>query len=165
MPDEPRRVYWDANVPLSYLNGVPDRVPILDELFRKARAKEIELITSSISRVEVAYIQSERQAGVLDEQTEEAIAALWSPPSPIKTVEFYDLIGDKARELMRQGISQGWGKLKPMDAIHLATAQQMAVAELHTYCDRLLKWTNALGFPVTEPQTTQTVLGVEPPKS
>jgi predicted nucleic acid-binding protein len=165
MPDEPRRVYWDANVPLSYLNGVPDRVPILDELFRQARAKEIELLTSSISRVEVAYIQSEKQAGVLDQQTEEALDALWSPPSPIKTVEFYDLIGDKARVLMRQGISQGWGKLKPMDAIHLATAQQMAVAEFHTYCDRLLKWTGALGFPVTEPQTAQIVLGAEPASS
>jgi hypothetical protein len=32
-----------------------------------------------------------------------------------------------------------------MDAIHLATAQQMAVAGFHTYCDRLQKWTNALG--------------------
>jgi predicted nucleic acid-binding protein len=162
MPDEPRRVYWDSNVPLSYLNGVAERVPIIDELFRKARAGEIELLTSSISRVEVAYIQSEKQAGVLDQKTEEAIDALWAPGSPIKTVEFYDLIGDKARGLMRQGISQGWGQLKPMDATHLATAQQMAVAEFHTYCDRLQKWTNVLGFPVTEPMTAQTVLGVEP---
>lgn len=73
MPDDPRRVYWDANVPLSYLNGVPDRVPILDELFRKARAGEIELVTSAISRVEIAFIQSERDAGTLDQETEDAI--------------------------------------------------------------------------------------------
>jgi|CZKG01.1.fsa_nt_gi predicted nucleic acid-binding protein len=165
MPDEPRRVYWDANVPLSYLNGVPDRVPILDELFRQARAGEIELVTSAISRVEIAFIQSERDAGTLDQETEDAIDALWSPGAPIKTVQFYDLIGDKARALMRQGISQGWGKLKPMDAIHLATAQQMAVTEFHTYDGQLHAWTNALGFPVTEPQTAQTVLGVEPPRS
>ncbi len=165
MPDEPRRVYWDANVPLSYLNGVAERMPTIDELFRQARAGEIELVTSAVSRVEVAFARSEEQAGALDEQAEAAIDALWLPGSPIKTVEFYDLIGSKARALIRRGVSQGWGKLKPMDAIHLATAQQMAVAEFHTYCDRLKKWTNALGFPVTEPQTTQTVLGVEPPNS
>ena len=165
MSDEPRRIYWDSNVPLSYLNGVPERMPIVDELFRQARAGEIELLTSSISRVEVAFVQSEKSAKELDQQTEEAIDALWAPPSPIKTVEFYDLLGNRARALIRQGISQGWGQLKPMDAIHLATAQQMAVAEFHTYCERLQKWTDALGFPVTEPQTAQTVLGVQPPDS
>lgn len=161
MPDESRRVYWDSNVLLSYLNGVAERVSIIDELFRQARAGEIELLTSSVSRVEVAFAQSERDAAALDQHAEEAIDALWTPPSPIKTVEFYDLIGDKARALVRQGISQGWGQLKPMDAIHLATAQQMAVAEMHTYCARLQRWTNALGFSVTEPQTAQTVLGVD----
>jgi hypothetical protein len=53
-------------------------VPILDELFRKARAGEIQLLTSAISRVEVAFTQSEQQAAALDQQTEEAIDALWS---------------------------------------------------------------------------------------
>jgi hypothetical protein len=115
MPDEPRRVYWDSNVPLSYLNAVPDRLPVIEELFAQARAKEIELLTSSISRVEVAYIQSEKDSGQLDQATEDAINNLWAPGSPIKPVEFYDLIADKARALMRQAVSQGWGALKPMD--------------------------------------------------
>jgi predicted nucleic acid-binding protein len=73
MPDKPRRVYWDSNVPLSYLNGVPDRLPTIEELFRQARAEEIELLTSSISRVEVAYIQSEKASGQLDQAAEDAI--------------------------------------------------------------------------------------------
>jgi predicted nucleic acid-binding protein len=165
MPDEPRRIYWDANVPLSYINGIADRVPVIDELFRHARAGEIELLTSAISRVEIAFAESEKDAAALDTETEKRINDLWAPPSPIKTVEFYDQIGDRARSLMRQGISQGWGQLKPIDAIHLATAQQMAVAEFHTYCDRLQRWDGKLGFPVHEPQTTQTVLGVEPTES
>ena len=57
-------------------------------------------------------------------------------------------------------ISQGWGSLKPMDAIHLATAQRLNVAELQTYCERLHKWSGKLGFPVAEPQTAQGTLGV-----
>jgi predicted nucleic acid-binding protein len=48
-----------------------------------------------------------------------------------------------------------------MDAIHLATAQQMDVAEFHTYCERLHKWSGALGFSVTEPQTAQGLLGTD----
>jgi len=122
---------------------------------------EIELLTSAISRVEIAYIESEEQAGELDQQAEAAIDALWSPGAPIKTVELYDLIEHKARALIRQGITQEWGKLKPMDAIHLATAQQMAVVEFHTYCKKLHRWDGALGFSVTEPQTAPGVLGVE----
>lgn len=165
MPGKPRRIYWDSNVPLSYLNGVAERVPIIEELFSQARAKEIELLTSVISRVEVAFVQSEEQAGALDEEAEAAIDALWAPGSPIKAVEFYDLIGTKARSLVRQGISPDSGKLKPMDAIHLATAQQMAVAEFHTYCKKLHKWDGKLGFSVTDPQTVQGVLGVEPADS
>jgi predicted nucleic acid-binding protein len=165
MPDDPRRIYWDANVPLSYINGVADRVPVIDELFRHARAREIELLTSAISRVEIAFAESEKDAAELDAEAEKRIENLWAPPSPIKTVEFYDLIASRARGLIRQGISQGWGQLKPLDAIHLATAQQMAVAEFHTYCERLHKWDKALGFPVTVPQTAQTVLGVEPTES
>jgi len=43
MPDEPRRTYWDANVPLSYINRISDRVPVIDELLRQGRAGEIEL--------------------------------------------------------------------------------------------------------------------------
>lgn len=159
MVDDPRRVYWDANVILSYLNEVPDRVPTIEELFRQARAEKIELLTSSVSRVEVAFIQSERADDELDADAEEAINALWLPGSPIKTVEFYDLIADGAKRLIRRGISQGWGSLKPLDAIHLATAERMEVSEMHSYDNRVQKWSNELGFPITDAQLEQGVLG------
>jgi predicted nucleic acid-binding protein len=159
MPDDPRRIYWDANVPLSYLNDVPDRAPTIEELFRKARAVEIELLTSSISRVEIAFVQSEKEGGTLDPAAEQAIDALWLPGSPIKTVEFYDLIADRARRLIRQGIEQGWGSLKPQDAIHVATAAQMGVSEMHSYDAQVKKWSGKLGFPITDPQTEQGILG------
>jgi hypothetical protein len=97
---------------------------------------------------------------VLDAQIEAKIDELWRPGSPIKTVEFYDLIAARARGLMRQGIEQGWGALKPADAIHLATAQQMGVVEFHTYDDRVMKWSGKAGFPITEPQTPQGLLDI-----
>ena len=158
MSDEPRRIYWDSCVPLSYLNGVPNRVPIIEELFKQARAEEIELLTSSVSRVEIAFVQAEKDSGELDQEAKEAIDAFWLPGSPIKTVEFYDLIADDAKTLIRRGIEQGWGSLKPMDAIHIATAQRMRVSEMHSYDDRVQKWSGKLGFPIADTGTAQGIL-------
>jgi len=103
---------WDANVLLSYINGVADRVPVIEELFRQARAGEIELLTSSVSRVEVAFAAAEKHAGALDPETEGQIDTLWTPGSPVKTVEFYDLIGDGARALIRQSITQAYSPFR-----------------------------------------------------
>ena len=152
------RIYWDANVLLSYLNAVPERVATIEELLRKARAKDIEIVTSSLSLVEVAFVRAEKEAQQLDEEAEQKIDALLAHGSPIATVEFYDLIAYEARGLIRQGIRQGWGSLKPMDAIHVATAQHFEVAEFHTYCERIQKWNGHLPFSITEPQTPQITL-------
>ncbi|MGH2871765.1 MAG: type II toxin-antitoxin system VapC family toxin [Solirubrobacteraceae bacterium] len=157
---ESRRIYWDACVFLSYINGHTDRLPIIDELLRLARADEFELLTSSLSHAEVAFAEIEKTRGQLDGEIEAKIDALWQPGSPIKTVEFYDFIGIEARQLMRQGIAQGWGALKPNDAMHLATAKRMEVAEMQTYDDRLLQWDGKMGFPIREPQLEQTTLNV-----
>jgi len=62
---------------------------------------------------------------------------------------------------MRQGIAQGWGLLRPADAMHLATAKRMEVSEMHTYDDRLLKWNGHLTFPIREPFVAQMPLGSE----
>lgn len=165
---EVRRIYWDACVFLSYINGRADRLPTIDELLNQARAGKFELLTSSLSHAEVAFAEIEKSEGKLDPEVEAKIDDLWKPGGPVTSVEFFDLIGLEARDLMRQGISQGWGALKPLDAMHLATARRMEVAEMHTYDDRLLKWNGHLPFPVQEPAADQMPLspeGVEPDDS
>jgi predicted nucleic acid-binding protein len=155
----PPRVYWDANVVLSYLNAVPERLAVIEELLRRARAKDIEIVTSALSITEVAFAQGEKDGAQLDARVEQDIDELWAPGSPIATVEFYDLIAYGARGLVRQGLPQGWGFLKPLDAIHVATAQHFAVSEFHTYDKKILRWNGHLAFSVTEPQTAQGILG------
>jgi len=162
MADEPRRIYWDACVFLSYINGIPARLGPIDELLNQARAGQVELLTSSLSQAEVAFADIEKAQGKLDPNVEQMIDDLWRPgSSPVKTVEFYDLIGLEARDLMRQGIAQGWGSLKSGDAMHLATAKRMEVAEMHTYDDRIRKWDGHLAFPVQEPTVAQLPLSPE----
>ncbi len=88
MSDDAPRVYWDACVLLSYINRIADRFPIIDELLRQSRAGDIELLTSTISQVEVAFAVFEKQQGTLDPAVEQEIAGLWAPGSPLKAVEF-----------------------------------------------------------------------------
>jgi predicted nucleic acid-binding protein len=154
MPGDCPVIYWDSNVLISYLDGDQDRLPIIDELFRRARSREIELITSVISQVEVAFVASEREGRVLDSEVEQSINELWTPASPINVVEFHELIATRARELIRVGLVED-RSIRPIDAIHLASAEAVETSELQTYDEGLHRWTATTGFPVGEPQTPQ----------
>src|SRR5437879_4848464 len=124
MPDKkpPPKHGWDADVLLSYVDGDVARLPDIDEMLRQARKNELEIVTSAISTVEVAYGASERNNAALDPAVEGQIEELWAPGSPIKVVEFHPLIGRLARSLVRDAMTKGW-RLSPRDAIHLATAK------------------------------------------
>jgi predicted nucleic acid-binding protein len=150
------KVYWDADVWLSYINGEANRLPTLDALLADSSSPKgnIELYTSQMSEVEVAFGKTEQDNKALDGDIEKQIDALWSDRDTLKVVEYHHTIGIEARRIIRLGIEKGW-KLKPMDAIHLATAKFLEVAEFHTYDKRLLKYSNEIGFPIVEPQIIQ----------
>ena len=154
MPDAPPRYYWDANVFLGYIHQVPERTPDIDALL-DARDRKIEIVTSTLSIVEVAFGAEEELGGNMSVEIEGAIEKLWVSPSPIKMVDFSPLIGRVARRLIRQARERGWS-LKPADAIHLGTAQQMAVTRFHTFeKGKLDKYGPICGFTVQEPQAAE----------
>ena len=130
-------LYWDANAFLSYINGDAGRLPTLDGLLQRAAAGDAVIYTSALSLVEVAFGAAEQQQRALDPQTEQRIDQLWNDPKAVTVVEFHPGIGRAARDLVRNAITQG-RSLKPLDAVHLATAQWLhqtgrSIAEFHTY--------------------------------
>jgi predicted nucleic acid-binding protein len=151
-------IYWDACVPLSYINGITDRLPDIEGLLRKSGA-DFQLITSVYSIIEVAFAAIEQEAKTADPEIEEQISKLWALGSPIQTVEFYGLIAEKARKLMRDALSEGWS-LKPGDALHLATADHLKVGAFHTYDEGLDKYEKITGthFKICRPIATQPVI-------
>ena len=156
MPDTPKIIYWDANCFLAYVNQETDRIDVLNDLLRLSESGEIELYASTVSQVEVAFSDSERRRGVLDPETESRIGNLWGEDNVVNSVVFNDEIGGIAKNLMRHSIARGWS-LKPLDAIHLATAQWMPnlgaqVDEFHTYDGGLPRYSPIVGFPITEPR-------------
>ena len=161
MPDSTGAIYWDANCWLSYINAVADRLPVLDALLDASggESDDVQLYTSALSKVEVAFSASEQQQQVLDTKTEGLIENLWHDPDAVVTVEFHDGIADIAKGLMRVAITRGWN-LKPLDAIHLATAKWLSdlglgVEEFHTYDGQLFRWSSIVGFKILEPYTSQ----------
>lgn len=128
---EKKLVYWDACVPLSYINGYAGRLSHIEGILQDG---DIQLITSVFSIVEVAFALREQQKKKLDPETEEKITKLWQVGSPILLVEFYELLAVKARNLMRAAVEKGFS-LKPGDALHLATADHLKVTEFQTYDD------------------------------
>ena len=152
-------VYWDANAFLSYINGLPDRMPVLDALLGNSAGGSIQIYTSAISQVEVAFAASEQQQKALDADMERKINTLWDDPKAVVLVEYHDGIGREARSLIRDAVTYGWS-LKPLDAIHLATVQWLSqlgylVSEFHTYDHALFKYTSLAGFRICEPYSAQ----------
>src|ERR1700680_937927 len=103
MPDEPRLIYWDACCFTYYINGDPQRLPTLEAVIDEVeRSKgKIVIVTSVLSKVEVAFSVEERAARQLNEQEESRIAALWTDASVVNLIDVYELIVDDARNLIR----------------------------------------------------------------
>jgi predicted nucleic acid-binding protein len=158
MIDGVPRVYWDADVFVSYVEDVPDRAPMIEGLLAQARAGETVIITSIISIAEVAYAGSERLRERLSSDSEERIDSLWAVGSPVSVVEVHPLIAQRARNLIRAGIPRGWTGLRAHDAIHLATAEHHHVNEIHTYEPKWLRYSEDLGIPISEPRTDRPTL-------
>ena len=155
MPEPPSVIYWDADVFTSYVEDHPDRAALIELLLGDARSGKIELVTSVITIAEVAYAASERIAGTLSIEVLQKIDGLWAPGAPVRVVEVYPLIASRARNLIREGLPRGWSGLRAHDAIHLATAQQLKVSEIHTYDDKWPRYADVLGIPINEPRTAE----------
>jgi predicted nucleic acid-binding protein len=151
MPGDIPRIYWDACVLLSYVEGTPERLPVLEEVLTRAERREIEIVTSTISRVEVAYMGDDEAARV---EAEPKIDDLWNYSSPINLVELYDQIADSARDLIRAAKSKELS-LGPCDAMHIATAMHSSCTELHTYDKKLPRFSTEAGLPIHEPNNPQ----------
>lgn len=153
MPDEPKFIYWDSCVFLHYIEGVAEWMPILDSLLEEAsETKGLVIVTSTLSITEVAFAKSEKDGKVLEPEIEAAIEALWNDRSAVKLVEYSEIVAREARTLLRRAIESG-RRLKPMDAIHLASALNRGVDEFHTTDGDLKRDWQDLGFPVQDPIT------------
>ena len=119
-----------------------------------------ELVTSTIAQTEVAFALAEQINQAPDEDIEAKIDSLWGDKRAITLIEYHTVIALEARELIRKGLQFNWS-LKPLDAIHLATARWFGVAEFHTYDKNLFKYEKMTDLRICEPYTGKPRLGAE----
>lgn len=151
-----KTVCWDSCTFLSFIEATAGRAEALHAIFEEAVRKEIRLLASVICVTEVAFTAAERKKR-LSKKTEKAIAKLWQPGSPVEIVDYSLGIARKAQTLLRHKILKKI-HLKPLDAIHIATAMQGRASELHTYDGRLQAWSAISGVSIKEPEPHQMLL-------
>ena len=159
-------LYWDADVFISYLNEQPDRMPILEAILDEVeKSKQDKIVTSAVTKVEVAWVSHERLNRVLAPEEEERIDSLWNDSSVLEIIEFNDEIALIARSLMREGMVNGW-KLRTFDAIQLASAEWAQATEINTYnLSDFKKFETIIGIPIRNPYAHQPKLFTEQAKS
>jgi len=142
--------YWDACVFLASVNGDPARLPHIEAMLDAASKGDIVILTSTLSKVEVAFGANEQQNHALDPEVEARIDQLWDTGSPVKLVEFHELLAEDARGLIRLALTKEWS-LRPADAVHLATAMRYRAGSFHTYDNKLPRYSGEIGITIEEP--------------
>ena len=132
MPGSQKRIYWDSNCFLSFLNNDQRWIQTLNTLLDEANKGSIMIVTSVLSKTEVAFSAMESQNRVLTPEEEERIDLVWSGNRGVRVVEFNELIAVRARDIRRDDMIRGWTGRRTPDIIHLATASFMGVEEMHT---------------------------------
>jgi predicted nucleic acid-binding protein len=152
---EQKLIYWDTSVFLSYLNAIPDRIPILQAILDNcSKDKNQIIVTSTISKVEVAWVAHEKLNRLLSLEELNRIDSLWNDTSVVEFIEFHDDIAILARDIMRAGMSKGW-KLRTNDAIHLASAKSVECQEINVYDDKWAKYKEIIGIDIIKPFVPQ----------
>ena len=129
----PKKVYWDTNVWLALINQEAGRVDRCRYVISEARAGKVQIWTSTISLAEVFKVTGEISGVVLPEIKDLEFEQYVTQDCYVLVQVDYD-IGVQARRLLRAHPPLK----KPADAIHLATALESNVEELHTFDDKNL---------------------------
>lgn len=129
MSDSPSRRYWDANVFIAALSAEQGRVEKLRPVLKAAERGETEILTSVVTLTEV--VNPRRSHTPRGEELDRTIDAFFRHDFII-VVPLGESMARRAREFCRE-----YG-LKPLDAIHLATAIIADAERLETFDQRLL---------------------------
>ena len=134
MANNPRRVYWDACTWIALIQretiavGGSDRDTLCRAVIAEAKKNKIEILTSTLSLVEVCKAPAIRATG-------DDLIGPFFENDYILLMNLDRLVGEHARQLM----TSRYAGLKPPDAVHVASAILGLASELRTFDDKLLK--------------------------
>lgn len=151
MPSDLPRVYFDACVFIDFIANHPERARTIGGFLELSLKNEIDIVTSTASIVEVSHILSEKESRKIDPNIEAKIDAMFNDDRVIKLIDFSPVIARDARFLVRDSIASPTNILKPLDAVHLASAERLKVREFLTYDKKILLHNGRFSFPIHIP--------------
>ena len=162
MASNPDRVYWDSCVYLDFLRGGHPNQAHLRAVLSDWEAGNVTIVTSTLTIAEVLYVPGIQPAMLLDESRREDLIDLFRPTGDRKLtlVELTRPIGEAARDLC-------WNRrIRPKDAVHVASAIAARCSVLHTHDEDLQKRSLQVGgdpiLEITPPAWTwQTGMGLQ----
>ena len=136
----PARRLWDSSVVLGYLSGSPTLAETCPHIIEQAARGEVEIVVSTMAATEVAYLEG------LDDRDSEAKIREFLSRGYVIPVALDVRVAATARELIRRHRSTL--RLKPPDAIQLATALHLGIPILETMDRDLLRLDGSVGSPL-----------------
>jgi predicted nucleic acid-binding protein len=161
-PLKPVRLYWDSDVFLAYFNKEPSRFADVSAILADVRASQghYKIVTSVLTKIEVAYIAAEKTAPEDYPNVETILDEFWANTHVVELIEISDDVITQARHLIRTAFLNGWRGLRANDAIHLGSARwvtkHVEVVAFHTYnVQDYQKFQAIVPFPIQEPTPPQ----------
>lgn len=122
--DDPVKQYWDSCMFIAYLQNESSRVPVIQDLIRRAKNGRIQIIISNLVLAEVRPYADQYNADHF-----KIVEDLLQTNRPyLRPVALTGAIARRARQIGEQHRT-----LSVADAIHIATAEQENVSVLFTY--------------------------------
>lgn len=131
------RICWDSCVFIHRIQRTADRISILEQVSYAAESDKIVLVTSALSIAEVAKLDHKKP---LSAKEEKAIKEFFENDF-IELVTVDRFVGELARTIVRDH------RLKPGDAVIVASAILGEASMLHTYDENVLKRDGLIGNP------------------
>lgn len=158
-----RLVYLDSNVIIAFLGQEPERYATIVDFFEETIASKgaTQILTSVIALAEVSFLTEERDPKSFQPDTARIIEDFWRDESLLSIVELNQEIAIAAQRVQRLARSEARKPMKPMDALHLATAKWVGAHEFFTYNRKdFQKFDTWAQLKVLEPYVNQPRLGV-----
>ena len=134
----PRRL-WDSSVIIGYLAGDESVSEHCQLIVEQAERGELEIVVSALAAAEVAFL-----GGYSEEDSEDMIREFFGRDYII-LVAVDARMAAAARSLVSRYRNEM--RIKPADAIHLATAVQLSLPVLETTDNNLLRFSGLEGNP------------------
>jgi predicted nucleic acid-binding protein len=132
----PSVAYWDSCLFIDRIEAIhPDRLPVLRAMTDAAEAGALKIITSTLTMAEVVKLNGLSAAH--DEKEQMIVSFFDNDYLHVRNVD--PEISKIARRVIRNHV-----RLKPLDALHVATALFYEVDVLFTYDDKHLTPLNDL---------------------